>query len=192
MGCFVMGDQLLLPVGRSRRQLRVCKRSESVHQHSSQRPHPDFQMSTSAATTAAMHAPVFVPAAPVQDDTAWSVVAPSPSDSATPTPPASATPAVPSTQAAAAWGKWPTIPTPSVDTSWSDTDTHAAPSVVSSHASKWIKGDCDIVTADGAVLTVPSYHLQSARWVYPQDLQPTNVQSRSAQEGRGKPRVGAR
>lgn len=149
-------------------------------------------MSVPSATTAAMHAPVFVPAAPAQDDAAWSVVAPSPTDSATPTPPALATPAVSSTQNAAAWGKWPAVPTPSVDTSWSDTDTPAAPSVVSSHASKWVKGDCDIVTADGAVLTVPSYHLQSARWVLGCCPLPTNVQSRSAQEGRGKPRVGAR
>lgn len=105
--------------------------------------------------------PVFVPApalpalpalpampAPPAEDGAWSVVAPSPSDSATPTPSTPTTPAVPA---------------PSVEASWSDTE--AAASVASSHASKWTKGDCDIATADGDVLTVPSYHLQSARWV---------------------------
>lgn len=118
-------------------------------------------MSVSSVATAGKAATVLDPgASAVNDDTAWSVVAPSPAESATPTSPAPATP----TAAVCS-----SFPSPSVDTSWSDaTRAPASPSVASSHTcdvSKFVEGDCELVTADGEVLTVPSYHLQSARWV---------------------------
>lgn len=85
-----------------------------------------------------------------EDEPAWTVVPPS------------AAPVATALKSSFKYGL--PLSSPSVEASWSNSArTTSPPSVTSTHASKWIEGDCEILTSDGAVLSVPSYHLQSAR-----------------------------